>query len=258
MAIMEQRKWTVYVHENKINGKMYVGITSQIPKYRWGKNGFRYSKNDNAYFYNAIKKYGWDNFNHIIIAGGLTKEEANDFERTLIKELSLTNRSYGYNIQNGGCLCGVHSDEVKEKLSKMKKGKPTGLWGSLSSVSRKVDVYSEHGDFIETIDTMTMASQKYGSDTSNISACCNGRIKTSQNYVFRYRGDKFDKFNMVKNKKGSRVAKIDLATNQIICVYDSMTLASEDSGVHKSMIVRYCNNQVSKKKLYDWKYVDEI
>lgn len=48
--------WTVYMHKNKENGKMYIGITSRHPEVRWGNNGSQYTKTKNPYFYNAIKK----------------------------------------------------------------------------------------------------------------------------------------------------------------------------------------------------------
>lgn len=69
----------LYVHENKINGKCYVGITSkQPPQKRWGLNGIGYK---GQYFYNAINKYGWDNFEHHILFSNLTVDEASQKEK---------------------------------------------------------------------------------------------------------------------------------------------------------------------------------
>ena len=113
-------KWTVYVHINKINGKKYVGITSVKPKYRWGKgSGYK----NQPKFYNAIQKYGWNNFEHIIVASNLTQEEANNFEILLIEKLNSIN--FGYNVSNGGKgLSGFHlTQEQKNKISETHSGK---------------------------------------------------------------------------------------------------------------------------------------
>ena len=44
--------------------KYYIGITSQAVNKRW-KNGKGYKSS--PYFYNAIQKYGWNNFEHNIL-----------------------------------------------------------------------------------------------------------------------------------------------------------------------------------------------
>lgn len=90
--------WIVYAHIAP-NGKMYAGITSQKPEYRWN-HGFGYQKSH--YLWKAIRKYGWDNFQHEIIASGLTKEEAGNMERLLIDKLDLMNHDKGYNLSIGG------------------------------------------------------------------------------------------------------------------------------------------------------------
>ena len=46
-----KNNYTVYMHKNKINNKVYIGITYQNVKYRWRKNGEGYKKQK---FYNAI------------------------------------------------------------------------------------------------------------------------------------------------------------------------------------------------------------
>ena len=66
--------YIIYAHINKINNKVYVGQTCQNPEKRWDY-GSGYKKH-NLHFYNAIKKYGWDNFEHEILFENLTQKEA--------------------------------------------------------------------------------------------------------------------------------------------------------------------------------------
>lgn len=110
--------YTVYAHINNINGKIYIGMTSQRTSKRWN-NGNGYSKNE--YFYRAIKKYGWDGFEHQVVASNLTKEEAVNFEIILIKNLNADNPKFGYNITSGGYYYGRHTESSKLKMSKTKK-----------------------------------------------------------------------------------------------------------------------------------------
>ena len=91
--------YTVYAHINKINNKIYIGQTKKKTNYRWS---YGEGYNHNSIFYNDIQKYGWNNFEHEVVASGLTKEEAENFEKLLIKKLDTTNFDNGYNVQTGG------------------------------------------------------------------------------------------------------------------------------------------------------------
>ena len=127
--------WRVYIHTNKINGKIYVGITCREPERRWA-NGKGYKRSHgqsvgDSHFYNAIKKYGWDNIDHRIVAQNMTIEEASAMEKELIAKYDSTNPEKGYNITSGGqdSIGAKHSDETKAKLSEIakKRIKDTGI-----------------------------------------------------------------------------------------------------------------------------------
>lgn len=98
----EDRRYCVYIHINKINGKKYCGQTCKNLKSRFGKNGYGYKECPR--FYNAILKYGWDNFDHVVLQDHLTKEEADKLEIQTIEQYNLTDDEYGYNINQGGQL----------------------------------------------------------------------------------------------------------------------------------------------------------
>ena len=113
--------YCIYMHKNKINGKIYIGQTSQNPpSLRWGKNGQNYKKS--SYFYNAILKYGWDNFEHIILKQNLTQDQANQQEEYYIKKYNTIDERYGYNLRYGGnnfCF----NDKTKEKMKQSAKNR---------------------------------------------------------------------------------------------------------------------------------------
>lgn len=116
--------YIVYQHKNKTNGKVYIGITSQTPEKRWGINGNGYKSS--PHFYNAIQKYGWDNFEHDILYDNLTKEEACKKEQELIQKFQSMDRSFGYNSTSGGEMF-IMNTETKQKISTKLKGNTNGL-----------------------------------------------------------------------------------------------------------------------------------
>lgn len=106
-------KWTVYVHINKVNGKKYVGITSRKINYRWN-SGKGYKSQPK--FYNAICKYGWDNFDHEIISSNLTENEAKNFEILLIDKLDSVKNGYNQTYGGEGLNGYKFSEETKNKI----------------------------------------------------------------------------------------------------------------------------------------------
>lgn len=118
----EDKMWNVYMHISP-SGKRYIGITSQIPKRRWKKDGTGYIHN--PHFWNAIQKYGWDNFQHIIVLENETYERACAAEMYLIKHYRTKNPKYGYNMTDGGdgSFGWIPSENVRKKIGEKNRGR---------------------------------------------------------------------------------------------------------------------------------------
>ena len=125
--------YCVYQHINKINGKRYIGITKQNPESRWGTDGINYKSS--PYFYSAIQKYGWDNFDHEILFNDLTKEEACVKEIELIAYFQTQDKQHGYNIMEGGSAPTI-PEEMRSVMSEKMRGNQNNL-GHVCSEEKK-------------------------------------------------------------------------------------------------------------------------
>lgn len=154
---MKNNKWCVYKHTSP-SGGIYIGITKQNPIVRWN-NGFGYKRN--PHFYNAIQKYGWNNFQHEIIFSNLTQEEAENYEKIFIAKYK--NGGKCYNILDGG----LHS---------------------IVNTSKKVYQYSLEGKFLKEWNSAVEAAEFYKVSQSTITNCCipKYRTKTACGFIFSY------------------------------------------------------------------------
>lgn len=209
--------YKVYCHRNKTNGKEYFGITSKaIANDRW-VNGKNYR--NNKHFTNAINKYGWEGFEHIVIYSGCSKEVAEKIEEDLIETFDTCNPLKGYNLRPGG-NASRHSEETKRKISNIKKiqwqdeeyrkrlsechkGKPAYNKGIPMTEEQKIKVSkAKKGvpnfkkrkqvycvELNEWFGCLEEAHQRTGANISKISEVCNGTRRTAGGYHWRYEGE---------------------------------------------------------------------
>lgn len=194
---MGTENYTVYVHKNKENGKIYIGITSQETKRRW-KNGNGYSKK--SHFGRAIKKYGWDGFEHIIIVNDISSDKAKEIEKALIALFDSTNPNNGYNEAlggEGGGMYGKHqSDKTKIKISEARKRSgfteehkkhiSESKTGTKHHLAKPVYQYTKDGEFLSEWPYMGMAAKALNINKSSISGCCLGRRTSAGGFVWSY------------------------------------------------------------------------
>ena len=108
----------IYVIENQITGKVYVGQT-YFPERRQHEHFHR--TKDCPALYLAMKKHRLENFEFVLLEKCSSQEETDQREKYWIKMLnSIVPR--GYNLQEGG-LGGKHTEETKKRLSLAHTGK---------------------------------------------------------------------------------------------------------------------------------------
>lgn len=94
----------IYKIENLINGKIYIGQSTNISQ-RWKAHRNRpFNENSESYdcpLYRAIRKYGIENFSFVVLEE-TTKEELNEKERIWIASYNSNNPESGYNLTDGG------------------------------------------------------------------------------------------------------------------------------------------------------------
>lgn len=166
--------WTIYEHISP-SGKVYIGITSQdkvCKRWQYG-NGYVCC----TIFYKAIKKYGWKNFQHNIIASNLGEMTAKNMEKDLIKYYK--EKGISYNITDGGdgTLGRKFSEDTIRKMSKSHKGKIiTESWRNNMRI----------GQLNKEYPSISNAAKANGFSISKIAECCKKDRGKYKNYYWRY------------------------------------------------------------------------
>lgn len=224
----KHKTYKVYVHTNKNNDKKYVGITCQ-ELHRTHENGNGYKECPR--FWNAIQKYGWENFNTELVLANLTKEEAETEEIRLIELLKTTNERYGYNIQSGGNTTGTHCLSTRAKMSKAQKGRKKS---------------KEH-----------VAKIRKNGVLHSL------RMTGKGNSFYGKRHSEETKKKISESKKGVpvlskrvKVVQFDKCNN-FIKIHDSMNQASKETGTILSGISEACNGNQKTSGGYKWMYLEE-
>lgn len=211
--------YVVYMHTNKLNNKVYVGITCQPLNARWHYDGSGYFKKNKDGFYHqpkfarAIQKYGWDSFEHIVWADGLSYEQACRAEKCLIAIWDTVEN--GYNISAGGYgnPGRTVTDEVRQKMSERRKGLACGennwMYGKKHTAeelrkmsenrkgksigkdrpnARSVVQYDKNGNMIRIWDYMKQAADELGISRCQIGGCCRGDkgYLTAGGFIWKY------------------------------------------------------------------------
>lgn len=231
---ISNEKNIIYVLQNKINKKCYVGKSTVCLATRWN----RHIKNsaEGKYAINkTIRKYGPENFDVFCLEIVGNKKQLAEREVFWIKKLGTFD--YGYNMTKGGEGSVGHklSKEHKEKISKANKGKivsdETKRRQSIAKkgkCSRKTFIFSK-----ETIEKMRKAALN--------------KDYTSDSYI--------NGIKKATEKRKKPVIQMDLDGN-IIKIWSCAKEVEETIKVFATTIAAVCKGKKKTTGGFKWKYLE--
>lgn len=217
------KEYSLYRHIAP-DGRMYIGITSQVPSARWQSgNGYK----GNTYFTRAIQKYGWDNFAHEVLFDGLTEDQAKALEIVLISLFETNIRSKGFNISSGGeSKKGTKISEAQKKVIRE---------ANLNKVVSK-----------ETREKLRKSTLKNWSNPEFVQHM--REINTGENNP-QYGRKRSDEEKLIRGAKRILQKNLD---GSIVAEFVSIHEASAETGVCRDLISKCCRGIYAQGRGYLW------
>lgn len=167
----------IYCAYNKVNGKRYIGQTSQLLCER--KSG-HYTKDPEIYFHRALRKYNINDWEWTIIKECFSKEELDEQEDYWINFYDARDPDKGYNIRGGGANAKPTQDMIKHARDRFVEEY------SKNNPSNK-KVYNircvETGQIFKTA---REASDAMHIHHGHITEAANGKLKTAGGYHWEH------------------------------------------------------------------------
>lgn len=199
----------IYKITNRVNGKVYIGQTTQPLVKRWMVHCCKGSAC--PYIHRAIQKYGKENFTVEQIDVACDRDELDKKEQYWIDFYDSMNPEKGYNLTSGGDHPKM-SEETRKKISEAKKGEKNHIYGKHHSIETRKKMSAAHKgkrkseemrkkisgahhprarkvlcvETGEVFDCITIASKTKNLNYRNISNVCIGKRNKCGGYSWRY------------------------------------------------------------------------
>lgn len=224
-------KCGIYKYTNKINGKIYIGQSSDITARKSShRNQSLYGGKDmNCPFHLAINKYGIDNFDFEIIEE-CDKSLLNEREQYWIEYYDSYNN--GYNATTGGDHCE----------------KETG---------RPLLLYDYDGNFIKEIHNIAATARELGVSYGTVYGVLEGDRKSTKGFQIKYKeSDDFPKkIEPYNSRQGGSYIVLQLdKDDNILNEYKSVNEAARQTGCDCSTISKVCRGKLKTHGGFKWKY----
>lgn len=233
---------------------VYIGSSIEVER-RWRQHK-EASINEKDHHYNyplmvAFREFGIANFTFEVIDTLPDHQAMIKAEHDwIVKENCVVPNGYNQTRQTDSPLL---DPAIAKKMSDTKRAK----------YGKKVCEIDKNKNILEIWNSLAEAGEKTGLDRFKISDVCNGKRLTTGNRIFRFLDETnniiipIEKVNQTQSnritKSSKKVVKMTL-DGEILQVYDSIALASADTGCDSSSISKVCNGQRNKCGGFKWQY----
>lgn len=139
------------------------------------------------------------------------------------------------------------SPEAMEKLRNIGKRKKPNLY-------KKVYCYNDEGILCKTYESAGEAEID-GFHKRSVCGCCTGKQRTYKNYVFSYKELTVDEVLQKFEKHVKKPVAMLTTDGEVIKIYESVTLAANDNGLHFANISACCYGKHKTCGGYKWAFI---
>ncbi len=162
---------------------MYIGKTQQTLSRRQYKHK-NSSKVGKSYFYNSIRKYGWDSFSWVVI-DETTNDKLAELEIEYIAYYTMI-KKHLYNLTTGGDgFTGKHSDQTKNKIRDTLTGRKNSQDLAYRKTKHRIKTYSlvSPDGVLINITNMEQFCRQHNYDSGFMSKVIHGKKKSAYGWT---------------------------------------------------------------------------
>lgn len=252
----------IYCFTNLVNNKKYIGSTINEPIIRYNQHIYcatHFGRKYNYPLYNAIRKYGINNFQfEVIYQAECSEEEIRKIEHEYIIKFNCLSPN-GYN-QTTDTEHPINDIETYKKVSETKRNR-----------ANEIAEIDKDNNIIKIWRSIIDCAEETHLDERKISAVCRGERKQTQGHKFCFYINNELKFPDYKRdayhgssgttqiqSSSRKVAKIDLETGEVLKIYDTLALAARENECDQSAISKVCKGKRNKCGGFKWIYIDNL
>lgn len=167
----------VYKATNKINDKVYIGITKRDIEVRIYEHEKAMTRHPKRKFYKALNKYGFTSFVWEILKVCSSEEELKESEMFFIEQYDSVENGYNLSLGGEGSFGRKLTEEHKRKISESHKGKIKHV--------KKWEITTPDGQIL-IIDNMAKFCRENGLHNGAMTEVAKGRVKQHLGYTCRH------------------------------------------------------------------------